>query len=200
MSSGPCLPGNRVQIVDERGTVYANDGRVGEILVSSDSLFGSYFNRPDLTTRALRDGWYRTGDLGLLWRGNLYVLGRKDDVIIVGGENFHPQDVEEVAAGHPDVQDGRAVAFGVRNASLGTDDLIVVVEARSEEGLAQRGRIELEVRKRVIEQFGMSPRVVRLVPPRWMVKSTAGKPARSTNRQKFLREHPELAGEGPGGR
>ncbi|MBI4634951.1 MAG: AMP-binding protein [Candidatus Rokubacteria bacterium] len=199
VSSGECLPGNLIRIVRDDGEELA-PGRVGEILIRSDSLFQGYFNRPDLTGRALREGWYHSGDLGFVLDRNLYVLGRKDDVIIVGGENFHPQDIEEVACGHPDVHDGRAVAFGVRNPSLGTHDIVVVVEAEHADRLVRKREIELEVRRRLTNHLGVAPRVVWVVPPRWMVKSTAGKPARSTNRRKFLQEHPELDTEGSLGR
>jgi acyl-CoA synthetase (AMP-forming)/AMP-acid ligase II len=186
-SSGRCLPGAAVRIAGEDGGDLP-EGRVGEILVRSPSLFEGYWNRPDLTARALVGGWFRTGDAGVLVGGELFVLGRRDDTIIVGGENLYPHDVEEIVAAHPAVHDGRAVAFGVDNADLGTQALVVLAEVASAADLARRGEIEAELRRAVVGQLGIAPRLVRLVPPRWIVKSTAGKVARAANRDKFLAE------------
>jgi 2-furoate---CoA ligase len=83
-------------------------GDKGEIIASldSDEAFTGYWNRPDADARALRDGWYFTGDMGYLDEaGDLYVSGRVDDMIISGGENIHPVEVEEVLARHPQVRD-----------------------------------------------------------------------------------------------
>jgi 2-furoate---CoA ligase len=80
----------------------------GEIIASldSDEAFASYWNRPDADARALRDGWYFTGDMGYRDEaGDLFVSGRVDDMIISGGENIHPVEVEEVLARHPHVLD-----------------------------------------------------------------------------------------------
>lgn len=79
-------------------------GEVGEIVASADSdeAFAGYWKRPDLKERVFRDGWYHTGDLGHLdERGDLWVEGRVDDMIISGGENVHPVEVEDVLSRHP---------------------------------------------------------------------------------------------------
>src|SRR5262249_58706240 len=101
----------------------------------SDSLFTGYYNRPDLTAQALRDGWYWSGDLGFAVDGELYVVGRKKDLIIVAGKNIQPQDIEEIVSSHPAIHDGRAVAFGLYNPDLGTEDIVVVAEAQHENEL-----------------------------------------------------------------
>jgi 2-furoate---CoA ligase len=83
-------------------------GEKGEIIASlaSDEAFAGYWNRPDADARALREGWYFTGDMGWLDAdGELYVAGRVDDMIISGGENIHPVEVEDVLARHPEVRD-----------------------------------------------------------------------------------------------
>jgi 2-furoate---CoA ligase len=80
----------------------------GEICVhmSSDEAFGGYWNRPDADEKAIRDGWYRTGDTGHLdEEGDLWLDGRVDDMIISGGENVHPLEVEDVLARHPSVRE-----------------------------------------------------------------------------------------------
>jgi acyl-CoA synthetase (AMP-forming)/AMP-acid ligase II len=192
VSSGRCLPENRVRVVNSDGEDLP-DGGVGEILIQSDSLFEGYYNRPDLTAQAVRDGWYWSGDLGFLREGELYVIGRKKDLIIVGGKNIYPQDVEEIAGRHAAVRDGRAISLGVYNPDLGTEDIVVVAEVCQEDALSEALAIEREVRNAIVNELGVAVRAVYLKPPRWIVKSTAGKPARQATREKLLAEHQELS-------
>jgi acyl-CoA synthetase (AMP-forming)/AMP-acid ligase II len=196
VSSGPCIPGTEVKIVSETGSELP-DGAVGEIAIRSDSLFDGYYNRPDLTAAVLRDGWYASGDLGLRLEGELYVVGRKKDLIIVGGKNLYPQDIEEIASSHPAIHDGRVVALGMMNPDLGTEDIVMVAEVNDAALLRDADGIEQALRAAVTAELGVAVRAVYLKPPHWVVKSTAGKPARSTTREKLLREHPELAGVRP---
>jgi fatty-acyl-CoA synthase len=190
-SSGRLLPHQEVRIVSDSGAVRA-DGYVGEILIKSDCLFDGYYNRPDLTAKALVDGWYHSGDLGFCLDGELYVVGRKKDLLIIGGENIYPQDIEEIVASHPAIHDGRAIAMGVYSPTLGTEEIVAVAEVEREELLANAVEIEREIRSQVVAGLGVAVRTIFLKPPKWIVKSTAGKAARSTTREKLLREHPEL--------
>ena len=200
VSSGSCLPENEVRIAAPDGEALP-DGSVGEILIRSDSLFDGYYNRPDLTAEVLRNGWYWSGDLGFRLDRELYVIGRQKDMMIVAGKNIYPQDVEEIAIAHPAIHDGRAVAFGLYNSALGTEDIIVVAEVEREEELNAAFEIERAVRNSIVAELGVAVRAVYLKPPRWLVKSTAGKAARSATKEKLIREHPELVeAETSGGR
>lgn len=192
VSSGPLLPGSEVRIVGPQGAEL-KDGEVGEIVIKSDSLFEGYYSRPDLTAEALTGEGYRSGDLGFLLDGELYVIGRKKDLIIVAGKNIYPQDVEEICSAHPKVHDGRTVALGLFNPELGTEDIVAVAEVQDEADLADAPAIERALRGAIVAELGVTARAVYLKPPRWIVKSTAGKPARSTTRDKLLAEHPELS-------
>jgi len=190
-SSGRLLPNNEVRILSESATMLA-PGYVGEILIKSDSLFTGYYNRPDLTAKAIAESWCHTGDLGFTLEDELYVIGRKKDLLIVGGENFYPQDIEEIVASHPALHDGRVVAMGLYNADLGTEDIVVVAEVEREELLTDTAEVERELRNLIVAGIGVAVRTIFLKPPKWIVKSTAGKAARSATREKLLKEHPEL--------
>ena len=190
-SSGRLLSGHEMRIESDAGAV-VGDGAVGEILIKSDCLFEGYYNRTDLTEQAMLDGWYRTGDLGFCVAGELYVAGRKKDLLIIGGENVYPQDIEELVASHPAVHDGRVIAMGVYNTDLGTEEIVVVAEVENEAHLARAAEIEQEIRSRIVGGLGVAARAIVLRPPKWIVKSTAGKAARSATREKLMQEYPEL--------
>jgi len=190
-SSGRLLQNHEIRIVSDSGAAL-EESYAGEILIKSDCLFDGYYNRADLTAKAIVDGWYYTGDLGFCVDGELYVVGRKKDLIIVGGENIYPQDIEEIAASHRAVHDGRVIAMGVYNPDLGTEEIILVAEVESEDLLAHAVEIEREIRGQVTAGLGVTVGTVFLKPPKWIVKSTAGKPARSATFEKLQKEYPEL--------
>ncbi|MGD0181186.1 MAG: AMP-binding protein, partial [Terriglobales bacterium] len=190
-SSGRLLANHGIRIVSDSG-VSLEENYAGEILIKSDCLFDGYYNSPDLTAKAIVDGWYHTGDLGFCVDKELFVVGRKKDLIIVGGENIYPQDIEEIVASHQAVHDGRVIAMGVYNPDLGTEEIILVAEVESEGLLANAVEIEREIRGQVTAGLGVTVGTVFLKPPKWIVKSTAGKPARAATFEKLQKEHPEL--------
>lgn len=198
VSSGRCLPGVEIRVAGADGSTLS-EGSVGELLIRSEAMLNGYYNRPDLTENALRGGWYQSGDLGFVLDGEVYVIGRKKDLIIVAGENIHPQDVEEIVSSHPAIHDGRVIAFGSYNADAGTEQIVIVAEVNHEEDLQRSAEIERELRNAIVGDLGVAPGHVYLKSPKWIVKSTAGKPARSTTREKLLAEHSELRADYDGG-
>lgn len=193
VSSGRCLADTRVRILSTDGAE-CPDGRVGEIVIQSATLFDGYYNREDLTAAVLKDGWYWTGDLGFQRGDELFVIGRKNDLIIAAGRNLYPQDIEEIACRHPQVRDGRAVAFGLLNPDLGTEEIVVVAEVTRDEDVQEGAAIERAIREAIVAELGVAVRRVFVKPSKWIVKSTAGKPARSTTRDKLLAEERGLQG------
>ena len=190
-SSGELIDGTAVRIVSDEGADLA-EGLVGEVAIKSDAMLTGYYNRPDLTEKAVRNGWYFSGDLGFVLNGELFVVGRKKDLIIVGGENIYPQDIEEIVSAHPAIHDGRVIAMGLYNAQLGTEEIVIAAEVRKEEDLEAAAEIERALFNEIVGELGVAARRIYLKPPKWIVKSTAGKPARSTTRDKLLNEHEEL--------
>lgn len=96
--------GTRVQIVDEHGNVLP-DGEVGEVVVAGPTVMKGYLDQPDATAETLRNGWLHTGDLGRFDHGLLTLLDRSKDLVITGGANVYPREIEEVLRSHDDVAD-----------------------------------------------------------------------------------------------
>jgi 2-furoate---CoA ligase len=149
-------------------------GDTGEIIasLSSDEAFAGYWQRDDANERALRDGWYFTGDLGHVDEdGNLYVSGRIDDMVISGGENIHPLEVEDALARCPDIAE--VAVAGVPDDKWGHAVTAFVVTATGQEAKAQARQIAFWTRS----QSGLAPfkRPKRIVVVDALPKSPVGK-------------------------
>jgi fatty-acyl-CoA synthase len=185
VSSGKPIQGCEVRIVDEnRFDVVA--GSVGEIAITSATMFSGYRNYPEKTAEVLCDGWYYSGDYGFQQDGELFVIGRKKDIIIVAGNNVYPEDVEDAVGAVQGVIAGRVVAIGEENPELGSEQVAVIAET-SITSEPDRKALRLEIVK-----AGMASAItiasVYLVPPRWLIKSSAGKPSRKGSREKLMAE------------
>ncbi len=196
LSAGLPLDNTRICILDQHHT-HMQDRHLGEIAISSDCMLTGYYNRPDLSELAFRDGWYLTGDLGYIADGEVYVTGRKKDLIIVGGKNIYPQDLEFLAGEVNGVHPGRVVAFGIPNETAGTEDVVIIAEVDVNNthkdnidliDSPECQRIEDEIRNRVTRGSDIALRYVRLVKRGWLIKTSSGKVARSANRERYLTE------------
>lgn len=183
VSSGYPIEGCALEVVDAAG-VSLPPGFVGELVVRSDSLFDGYRNSPEKTAAVLRDGKYWSGDSGFIWDGEVYVIGRQKDLIIVAGKNLYPEDIEDAVGRVPGILPGRVVAFGIDDEETGTQRVWVAAETATEGEAAMAA-----LRKAVVAaamEIDVTISAAHLVPPRWLIKSSAGKPSRSANRERLL--------------
>jgi len=187
VSSGKPLAETSVRVVTQSGSL-CPDGQAGEIHVCTPSLFAGYWGAEGFQRHTLNDGWHATGDYGFSHQGELFVIGRFKDIIIVGGNNIFPEDVEAMVNTIDGVYPGRAVAFGIEDDEYGTQSLAVIAETKDVYDEKAAAEIEASIRKLVLTTIGTAPRHVAVVPQRWIVKSTAGKISRRETREKFLRE------------
>ena len=186
MSSGQPLENVKVNVLDENGNGVP-ERVIGELALHSDCMLTGYFNRPDLTEKAFRDGWYLTGDYGYISNGEVFVSGRKKDMIIVGGKNIYPQDLESLTYEVPGVHPGRSVAFGMFDETQGTEEVVVIAESASDDPEEQQ-KIADAIRLHVTKNSAIALRHVKVVGPKWILKTSSGKTARAANKEKFLRE------------
>ncbi len=187
VSCGPPIPNTSVAVLGPSFEPLP-ERRVGELAIRSDCMLTEYFRRPDLTAKAFHDGWYLTGDYGYLSRGEVFVTGRKKDLIIVGGNNVYPQDLEFVADGVVGVHPGRTVAFGVENEEAGTEEVVVLFELDEREDSSDPRKVEDAVRQAIARQSDCIARTVAALPAMWLVKTSSGKISRTRCREKFLKE------------
>jgi fatty-acyl-CoA synthase len=187
VSSGRLLSNTSVQILAPDGSA-CPEAVAGEIYVHGPSLFSGYWGTDGFQTHSLQNGWHATGDYGFLANAELFVIGRLKDIVIVGGNNIFPEDVEAVVNALPGVYPGRVVAFGVDDKAYGTQCLAIVAETKDGFSDEAASGLEADIRKLVLTAIGIAARHVAVVPSRWIVKSTAGKISRRETRDRFLRE------------
>jgi len=186
MSSGRPLDNTLVRIIDSQGNSLP-DRVIGEVAIQSDCMLTGYYNRDDLTQKAFNGRWFLTGDYGYTVSGEVFVTGRKKDMIIVGGKNVYPQDLESLTYEIPEVHAGRSVAFGVFDEEQGTEEVVIIAEVDSEDEGKQQ-KIADAIRLHVTKNSAITLRHVKVVGPKWILKTSSGKTARSANREKFLAE------------
>ncbi len=185
LSSGKVIKGCSIRIVNESREDLP-PGYIGELAVTSESLFEGYRNYPEKSAEVLSGGWYYTGDLGFEVDGCYFISGRQKDIIIIAGINIYPEDIEAAVGEIKGVIPGRVIAAGEYDDELGSEQVTVIAET------ALTDDKDIMKLKEEIVWAGMSLdisiRKVHLVPPRWLIKSSAGKPARKTNIERIKRE------------
>ncbi|OIN80231.1 thioester reductase domain-containing protein [Mycobacterium malmoense] len=193
VSCGKPIDSSEVRIVDPQSRRALGEGRVGEIWLDGPSKGGGYWRRPELTAetfgaRIVGDDnhtYLRTGDLGFLYEGELFVCGRSKDLIIVRGVNCYPSDVEAVVErSAAQVRDGCVAAFSVERED--SEALVVVAEVR-DEGARPNVLPDAKALARAIRRHcHVDPHTIVFVPPRSIPKTTSGKIRRAHTRQLWL--------------
>jgi fatty-acyl-CoA synthase len=178
---GRPVPGLEMRICDSSTGQAMQDREVGEVELRGSSITPGYYDNPDATTASRRGDWFRTGDLGYVVDGELVVCGRIKDVIIVGGRNVFPEDVERAAESVEGVRAGNVIAFGTEG-RRGREAVVVVAETKHDEVAP----IRAAVAARVTDAVGVPPEDIVLVRPGTLPKTSSGKPQRSLCRRRYL--------------
>ncbi|MHB8413402.1 MAG: AMP-binding protein [Candidatus Acidiferrales bacterium] len=183
VSAGQPLPRMEIRVIDAEGRD-APERIAGQLLFRGPSATSGYYRNPEVTRELIRDdGWLDSGDLAYIADGELYITGRAKDVIIKGGRNLYPHEIEEIAGRVEGVRSGCVVAFGAPDAASGTERLVVTAETRD---LAQRDRIAQEITRQVSDSLGLPPDVVEILPVYSIPKTSSGKLRRSETRRLYL--------------
>jgi 1-acyl-sn-glycerol-3-phosphate acyltransferase len=183
VSAGAPLSGVEVRIVDPHGAAVAE--RVeGRLWFRSASATSGYYKNPQATAALMRTGSFLdSGDRAYLADSEIYITGRAKDVIIKGGRNIYPHEVEEIAGHVRGVRTGCVVAFGLPDAASGTEKLVVAAEVRN---ALDAARISSDITRAVSEAIGIPPDRIELLPPHSIPKTSSGKLRRSDTRRLFM--------------
>lgn len=177
---GRPLRGLEVRICDPDTGRELGDREVGELELRGDSVTPGYYRRPDVTAASFRDGWLRTGDLGYLASGDVVVCGRIKDVLIIGGRNVYPEEIERATAGVDGVRAGNVIAFGVEG-RRGKEGIVVVAETRSDDPAS----LHDAVIDKVCDAVGIPPLEVVFVAAGSLPKTSSGKLQRSACKDQY---------------
>jgi acyl-CoA synthetase (AMP-forming)/AMP-acid ligase II/aryl carrier-like protein len=182
VSVGAPIPGTEVSIVGNDDVPLAA-GRIGHILIRGANVTGGYYEEPAVNAATITsDGWLRTGDLGLLVDGELYITGRAKEIIFVNGQNYYPHDLENIAIQAPGMELGKVVVAGVRPPGAEADQLTVFVLHRGD--AAEFAPLAATISRLINEQAGLE--VVQVVPVKRIPKTTSGKIQRHLLEQQLV--------------
>ncbi len=185
VSCGRPFDGHEVGVMSDDGRLLG-DREVGEVVLRGPSVMACYYNDPEATQDAVRDGWLHTGDKGFLSDGELFICGRIKDMIIVAGRNYYPTDIEWACNDVPGVRKGNVVAFGIGGFGEGPERVVVALETkvpREEFEAVQKG-----VKAAVLQKVGVKVDEVICLDPGALPKTSSGKLQRRRARQMYLND------------
>lgn len=191
VSCGLPLPGHVLRVVDADGRELAERCQ-GRVQFRGPSATSGYFRNPEATRRLFDGPWLNTGDLGYLAAGELYLTGREKDIVIRGGHNIHPQELEEAVNRVPGVRRGGVVVFPATDARTGTERLVVLAETRIRDNPEEEQRVMAAIHRLAVDVIGMPVDDIVLAPPRTVLRTSSGKLRRAACRE--LYERGELMG------
>lgn len=183
VSCGKALPNHAVRIVDTNGHPLG-ERQVGHLQFTGPSSMRGYYQNPEATQKVYHEGWWDSGDLAYLVKEEVFIAGRKKDVIIKAGRNMYPEGIESIVSEINGIRRGCVVAFGIFNSQKGTEDLIIIAETGQNKDL--HDLLKDKITESVTDQIGIAPDKVILIEPQTMPKTSSGKLQRSTVKNLYL--------------
>ena len=193
VSSGVAVPNHEVMIVDKDGNAVP-ERTEGFLWFRGPSATSGYYKNTEATEKLFAGGpaheegqypWVQSGDRAYQADGETYITGRVKDIIIKGGRNLYPHEVEELASRVEGIRKGCVVAFGLKGEETGTEKLVIVAETR-EEDRRKKGAIAAAINEQVSQGLGLPPDRVELIPPGSIPKTSSGKLRRDETKQLYL--------------
>jgi len=193
VSSGMALPKHEVIIADKDG-IEVPERTEGFLWFRGPSATSGYYKNAEATEKLFAGGparpgseypWVESGDRAYQADGEIYITGRVKDIIIKGGRNLYPHEVEELASRVEGIRKGCVVAFGLKGEATGTEKLVIVAESR-EQDRRKRTALVAEINEQVSRGLGLPPDRVELIPPGSIPKTSSGKLRREETKQLYL--------------
>lgn len=187
VACGRPLPGHEIRVVDESGHELI-ERRVGRLQFRGPSATRGYFRNAEATRKLIQNGWVDSGDYAYLADGEVFITGRSKDIIIRGGRNIYPYELEQAVGALPGIRKGCVAVFGVPDAGSGTEKLVVMAETRERAPEARAALIDA-VHRSALDTIGMPADEVVLAPPYSVLKTSSGKIRRAASREIYVRGH-----------
>jgi 1-acyl-sn-glycerol-3-phosphate acyltransferase len=182
-SCGRALPGHEIRIVDDAGHELS-DRRVGRLQFRGPSATRGYYRNPEATRRLFQDGWLDSGDFAYMADGEIYLTGRVKDLIIRGGRNIYPYELEEAVGNIAGIRKGCVAVFASTDPDNATERLVVLAETREAEQAARETLMQ-KINEAALDVIGMPADEILLAPPHTVLKTSSGKIRRAASREVF---------------
>lgn len=188
VACGKAFPGHEIAVVAPDGR-HLGEREVGEVWLRGPSVTAGYFGNPEATEETFGGGWLRTGDLGYVAEGQLYICGRAKDLIILNGKNYYPQDVERIVSRVDGVRDGQCVAFSRLDAGGGEIGVVVAESRKNTAGIAAN------IISAVRAELGLTISEVHFIKRGTLPKTSSGKVRRRECKRRLEQGELELSSE-----
>ncbi len=185
VANGRVLPGYEIRIVDAQGRTLP-ERMQGRVEFRGPSATRGYFNNAEATAELFDGDWLDSGDLGYLGDRELYITGRAKDLIIRGGHNIHPYELEEAVGALSGIRKGCVAVFGVPDERNATERVIVLAETRMEDA-AHRSELRAAIGSLAVDLLGAPADDIVLAPPGSVLKTSSGKIRRAATRDAYLK-------------
>lgn len=190
VSEGKPIPHHAIRIVDDNNEILP-ERHVGKIQFQGPSAMRGYFRNEDATRQIYHAGWWDTGDLGYIAEGDLFLTGRKKDVIIKAGRNLYPEIIEEIVGDIEGIRKGCVIAFGVSDGEIGTEKIIIVAESKVK---VHQDKLISLITKQVDIGIGIPPDQIIILPPNKIPKTSSGKLQRAACKKAYLNDELPITG------
>lgn len=180
---GRVLPGHEIRIVDAEGCELP-DRRVGRLQFRGPSATRGYYRNPAATQALFSDSWLDSGDFAYTVAGEIYLTGRVKDLIIRGGRNLYPYELEQAVGNIPGVRKGCVAVFASQDALNGSERLVVLAETREEDATVLDA-LRQKINAAAIDVIGMPADEIVLAPPNSVLKTSSGKIRRNASRDAY---------------
>jgi acyl carrier protein len=181
VACGQPLPGHQIRIVDRTGRELP-DRQEGVLQFKGPSATSGYYRSTDKTRSLFQGDWLDSGDLAYMAGGDVYVTSRIKDIIIKGGRNVYPHELEEAIGNIQGIRKGCIAVFGSQDKSSGTERLIVLAESRKKNPEAIE-KLRREITNVAVDLLGMPPDEIVIAPPGTVLKTSSGKIRRAASRE-----------------
>ena len=183
VSSGHALPGHQIRIVDSLGHELP-ERQQGRLQFLGPSATSGYYRNPEKTRELFQGKWLESGDLAYMVGNNVFITGRVKDLIIHGGRNIYPEELEQAVGDIRGIRKGRVAVFGSQDEEKGTERLVVMAESKStDEGVISN--LHAEIRAKVSDLISEPPDDVVIAPPGTILKTSSGKIRRTASRDLY---------------